>query len=355
MNTIIAMSGGVDSSTALYLTRKNNPDDNILGVTLALTENSAGDENNIADAKSAALSQGVEHTSLYAYPVFRRAVIEYFIRAYLDGLTPNPCVICNREIKFGLLLDYAVEHGFDRVATGHYVKTKKIGDYVYIQRARDLKKDQSYVLSMLSQKQLCRAYFPLGELTKNEVRALAEEEQLMSQKNRRESQDICFIPDGDYVSFMEKAGISLPGEGNYVDENGKILGRHKGHVHYTIGQRKRLGISVGEHIFVLSKDAVRNEVVLGSESSLCKRRVDVVDLNLPSDPHALDGEVRVSAKLRYAHSPAEATFTRTDENRGFLTFAEPQRAPSPGQFAVIYSEKAGADPDAVVLGGGVIL
>ncbi len=354
MNTIIAMSGGVDSSTALYLTKKYNPDDKILGVTLALTKDCAGDGDNIADAKSAAESQGVEHTHLYAYPDFKQAVIDYFTGAYLDGLTPNPCVICNREIKFGLLIDYAIKRGFDRVATGHYVKTERIGDYVYIKRARDLKKDQSYVLAMLTQSQLSRAYFPLGDLTKDEVKEIAAKQNLVAQKKRKESQDICFIPDGDYAAFMEKEGIILPPEGNYVDESGKILGWHKGHVRYTIGQRKRLGISVGEHIFVLSKDAGKNEVVLGPEQSLYKTRVYVTGLNLPSDPHALDGEVKVSAKLRYAHKPAEAVFTRVDEKSGFLTFSDPQRAPSPGQFAVIYSERASEDPEAVVLGGGVI-
>ncbi len=348
------MSGGVDSSTALYLTKKNNPTDKILGVTLALTENCAGDGDNIADAKAAAQSQGVEHTHLYAYPQFRQAVIDYFTSSYLAGLTPNPCVICNREIKFGLLLDYAIEQGFDRVATGHYVKTEQIGEYVYIKRARDLKKDQSYVLAMLSQSQLRRAYFPLGDLTKDEVKQIAAQQNLVAQKNRKESQDICFIPDGDYVSFMKNAGIILPSEGNYVDGGGKIMGKHKGHVNYTIGQRKKLGISVGEHIFVLSKDAEKNEVVLGSEDSLYKKQVHVTGLNLPSDPHALDGEVKVSAKLRYAHKPADAVFVRVDETSGILTFAEPQRAPSPGQFAVIYSEKAEVDPEAVVLGGGVI-
>lgn len=364
MNYMIAMSGGVDSSVSLYLTRKSlSADERLVGVTLALSEKNtvgeAADVKNIADAKSVCENQGVEHTSLYAYPEFREAVIDYFTSSYMRGETPNPCVICNREIKFGLLYDYAKKLGYDAVVTGHYVRRAVIGDYTYIRRAKDLKKDQSYVLAMLSQSQLSAARFPLGDYTKDEAREIAAENGFVN-AHRHDSQDICFIPDGDYVAFMKKLGIALPPEGNYLDESGAVIGKHKGHVNYTIGQRKGLGISLGKHAFVISKDAEKNEIVLGDESGLYKKRVDVCGLNLPSDPKALDGEIRVAAKLRYSHKPSPAVFTRVDETSGYLTFDEPQRAPTSGQFAVMYTPDAADNDDSVssmacVLGGGRII
>lgn len=349
MPHLIAMSGGVDSSAALCLSREVLGAD-LTGITLALADaNSpehAIDLQNIADAASVCENQGVPHVSLCAYPDFSAKVIDYFTSAYLDGLTPNPCVICNREIKFGLLADYADAHGFDKVVTGHYARLAECGGYVFIRKAVDSSKDQSYVLAMLSQSQLRRAHFPLGEYTKAQVRAIAEECGFVNAR-RRDSQDICFIPDGDYVKFISKRlGIS-PESGDYIDECGKIIGRHKGHWCYTIGQRKGLGISAGRHIFVLSKDATSNRVILGDEDRLMKTRVPVKNLNLPSDPTALDGDVKCTAKLRYSHREAPAVFHRTSESSGILEFTEPQRAPSPGQFAVMYL-------DDVVIGGGVI-
>lgn len=349
MPHLIAMSGGVDSSAALFLSRESlGPD--LTGITLALAkENSperAKDLENIADAASVCANQGVPHIALYAYPDFSAKVIEYFTSAYLDGVTPNPCVICNREIKFGLLLDYADAHGFDMVATGHYARLAKHGEYTFIRKAADASKDQSYVLAMLSQSQLRRADFPLGEYTKTEVREIAEKCGFVN-AHRRDSQDICFIPDGDYVRFIShRLGIS-PEPGDYIDESGAVIGRHKGHWCYTIGQRKGLGISAGRHIFVLAKDAASNRVILGDEDRLMKKLIRVENLNLPSDPTALDGDVKCSAKLRYSHCEAPAVFHRMSESSGILEFESPQRAPSPGQFAVMYS-------DDLVIGAGVI-
>ncbi|MBE6542138.1 MAG: tRNA 2-thiouridine(34) synthase MnmA [Ruminococcaceae bacterium] len=349
MPHLIAMSGGVDSSAALYLAKQNLGED-LCGLTLALAdENSPEHENdikNIADAASVAENQGIRHTSLYAYPEFSRRVIDYFTREYLSGRTPNPCVICNREIKFGLLSDYAKEHGFDKIVTGHYARLVESDGYTFIKKAVDASKDQSYVLAMLSQDQLRRAHFPLGEYTKAEVREIAEKCGFVN-AHRRDSQDICFIPDGDYVKFISQSRGISPEAGDYVDEDGKILGQHKGHWCYTIGQRKGLGISVGRHIFVLSKDAEKNRVILGDEDRLMKKTVEIDGVNLPSDPTALDGDVKCRAKLRYAHREADAVFHRTGEDSGVIEFSEPQRAPSPGQFAVIYS-------DDIVIGAGVI-
>ena len=350
MRSVIAMSGGVDSSVALFLTKENQPGGDILGVTLALAERGTvgeqADRVNIADAADVCLAQNTEHTAIYAYPEFSAAVIDYFTSEYFAGRTPNPCVICNREIKFGLLYEYAEKNGFERVVTGHYVRTEECGGYTYIKKAADLKKDQSYVLARLSQKQLKHAYFPLGEYTKDEVRNIAEKLGFVNAR-RHDSQDICFIPDGDYISFITRRTGIFPEPGDYLDENGRVMGKHGGQWRYTIGQRKGLGISAGKHIFVLSKDAEKNTVTLGDENRLMKKTVRLSDLNIPSNPHDLDGDVRCEAKLRYAHRAAPAVFHRTDEKSGVLEFNEAQRAPSPGQLAVIYSGD-------IVIGAGTI-
>lgn len=347
------MSGGVDSSVSLLLSKQNFPGQSFVGVTLALaaagSPEQAGDETNVADAAAVCASQKVEHRAVYAHDEFKAAVIDYFIREYLSGRTPNPCVICNREIKFGLLSAYADANGLDKIVTGHYARLEDIGGYTYIRKAVDPAKDQSYMLAYLTQDQLRRAYFPLGGLTKAEVRAIAEENSLISAR-RHDSQDICFVPDGDYVAAITKLTGVSPVPGNYVDEDGKILGKHRGHWCYTIGQRKGLGISMGRHVFVLSKDHRSNAVTLGDEETLFKTQVCISGLNLPSNPHALDVDVRCIAKIRYAHRGAACTLHRTSDSTAVLEFDEPQRAPSPGQFAVIYD----ADTGEYVLGAGVI-
>lgn len=338
MKHIIAMSGGVDSSVALLLTKQQYGSD-LLGLTLALAdENSPEHENdckNIQDAAAVCAAQGIEHRSLYAYPEFSKQVIDYFTSEYLNGRTPNPCVVCNKEIKFGLLRDFADTNNCDKIITGHYARLAEIDGYTYIRKAADCTKDQSYVLARLTQEQLRRAYFPLGEFTKAEVRSMAEKNGFVN-AHRRDSQDVCFIPDGEYVNFIRRyTGIS-PEPGYYTDEQGNILGKHKGYWCYTIGQRKGLGISVGHHIFVLSKDAASNRVTLGDENELFKKRVAVCDLHFPSAPDVLDCNPHCCVKLRYSACEAPATFHRTGEKEGILEFCTPQRAPSPGQFAVMY-------------------
>ena len=353
MINIIAMSGGVDSSVSLLLSKKNFPQGSFIGVTLALapentTEHEA-DISNIRDASAVCAAQSVEHRAVFAHAEFKQAVIDYFTGEYLAGRTPNPCVVCNRDIKFGLLGDYADKIGADKIATGHYARLAQIGGYTYIRKAADITKDQSYMLAYLSQNQLKRAYFPLGELTKADVREIAEENKLVSAR-KKDSQDICFVPDGDYVATITKITGKSPVSGKYLDQNGKILGDHRGYWCYTIGQRKGLGIALGKHAFVLSKDATTNTVVLGDEADLFKKQVNISGLNLPSDPSALDGDVRCIAKLRYAHRGSECVIHRTSESTATLEFDEPQRAPTPGQFAVIYD----ADTGEHVLGAGVI-
>ncbi len=353
MSNIIAMSGGVDSSVSLLLSKEKFSDGHLIGVTLALAaENSPeheADLSNISDAAAVCAALGVEHRAVYAHGEFKRAVINYFTDEYISGRTPNPCVVCNRHIKFGLLGDYARENECGTVITGHYARLAEIGGYTYIRKAADLTKDQSYMLAYLNQDQLRRAYFPLGELTKAQVREIAEENKLVSAR-RRDSQDICFVPDGDYVSAIRKFTGRDPLPGKFVDQNGNILGDHRGDWHYTIGQRKGLGISLGKHAFVLSKVPGSTNIVLGDEEYLFHRRVNIEKLNLPSDPHALDNDIRCIAKLRYAHRGAECTLHRTSANTAILEFDQPQRAPTPGQFAVIYDIDTGEH----VLGAGVI-
>lgn len=346
---LIALSGGVDSSAALLLS-KEKYGTSLLGATLALSApgspESAADAKNIADAASVCEAAGVNHTAVYAHNEFRAAVMDYFANEYLAGRTPNPCVVCNREIKFGLLADFASQNGCEKVITGHYARLETINGYTAIRKARDITKDQSYVLAMLTQDQLKRAEFPLGTYTKPEIREMAEAAGLKTAQ-RKDSQDVCFIPDGDYVSFITRhTGIS-PEPGDYTDENGKILGKHRGQWCYTIGQRKGLGISMGRHVFVLAKDAGTNRVTLGNEAPLFRKTVNITGVHAPSDPKWMENDVQCKAKLRYAHREADAVFHRTDENTGVIEFTEPQRAPSPGQFAVLYKED-------FVIGAGVI-
>lgn len=342
---IIAMSGGVDSGVALLLTKEKLGRE-ALGVTLALTEPT--DESAIADARAVCERMNTEHAVIHAEREFRARVMNYFAEEYLAGRTPNPCVVCNRDIKFGILAEYADAHGYDRIVTGHYARLEKLGGYTFIRRAVDEKKDQSYMLAFLRQEQLERACFPLGGLTKGEVREIAEANGLVNAR-KRDSQDVCFIPDGDYVRAITEITGTMPVRGAYIDKDGERLGEHRGHWCYTIGQRKGLGIAMGRHIFVLSKDAAANTVTLGDEIDLMRKRVQINGVSLPSDPTALDRDVRCVAKIRYAHKGAGAVFHRTEDGCGVLEFDEPQRAPSPGQFAVIYDE--GGE---YVLGAGVI-
>lgn len=346
---LIALSGGVDSSAALLLS-KEKYGTSLLGATLALaapeSPESEADAKNIADAKSVCETAGIQHTAVYAHDEFRAAVMDYFAREYLEGRTPNPCVVCNREIKFGLLAEFASQNGCDKVITGHYARLENMGGFITIRKAADITKDQSYVLAMLTQYQLKRAEFPLGSYTKPQIREMAEAAGLKTAQ-RKDSQDVCFIPDGDYVSFITRHTGEIPQPGDYVDETGTTLGKHKGQWCYTIGQRKGLGISMGRHVFVLSKDAANNRVTLGDEAPLFQKTVNLTDVHAPSDPAWIMGDVKCKAKLRYAHREADAIFHRTSQTEGTIEFAEPQRAPSPGQFAVLYNED-------FVIGAGVI-
>lgn len=341
-NIWIAMSGGVDSSGAALLIKEHYP--HCGGVTLTMQGNDA-DWNNVRDAAQVCEKLGISHTALDCQRQFREKVMGYFAQSYLTGETPNPCVLCNREIKFGFLLDEALRRGYDGVATGHYARIyRDVNGHCLVQKAADVTKDQSYVLAMLTEEQLRHCVFPLGDYTKPEIRALAASHGFVT-AHKSDSQDICFIPDGDYVRFLTDFTGQAPTPGNYVDENGHVLGQHKGYPCYTIGQRKGLGIALGRHMFVLRKDAKTNTVTLGDEAGLFTRTVHCLPFHHQTASPLPDGAA-VSCKLRYAHKEAPARLWYTEDGC-MLEFDEPQRAPTPGQFAVCY------DGD-LVLGGAVI-
>lgn len=338
---LIGMSGGVDSSVAAWLMQRSC---DCTGVTMRLFGDS---DAGISDARSVARTLGMEHLVWELGDAFEENVIRPFITDYEQGLTPNPCIRCNRMLKFGAMLDKALDQGFDYVVTGHYARIRQdpeTGRYL-LYKAADRKKDQTYFLACLSQHQLSHAQFPLGEYTKEEARRLAEESGFLNAR-KRDSQDICFVPDGDYVSFMEQyTGKSYP-QGEYLDLEGNVLGRHKGAVCYTVGQRKGLGIALGQPAYVCAKDMARNTVTLGPNEALFSSALRAKDWNWLPFP-ALSEPMEVTAKIR--HSQFEQPATVYPEENGFarVEFQQPQRAISPGQAVVLY------DGDMIV-GGGTI-
>ncbi len=338
---LVGMSGGVDSSVAALILKEQGF--GVTGLTLKLCNEDK--KQDITDANAVCKRLGIEHLTLDLKADFKERVIDEFISQYKEGLTPNPCLECNKHIKFGKMLEFAIENGYQKIATGHYARVEKQGDRYLLLRAGDASKDQSYVLYSLTQQQLQHLALPLGSLTKSEIREMAESRGLTC-ANRPDSQDICFVPDGDYAAFIEKSGV-MGKRGNYTDITGNILGEHQGVIHYTIGQRKGLGIALGRPQFVIDKNAESNTVILGDEEHLFKKEVLVCDVNLiPFD--SLEREMRVTAKLRYRHSPADATIYPFDNGQVKIVFDKPQRAPSPGQAAVFY------DGDIVVGGGKII-
>lgn len=347
------MSGGVDSSVCAVLLKEQGYD--VSGVTLRLYDGedySAGDTktccslSDVEDAKAVCVKIGIPHYVFNFKESFRKAVIEDFVNEYVCGKTPNPCIMCNRHIKFNDMLRRAETLGFQKIATGHYaaIRQNENGRYLLC-RAADTSKDQTYVLYSLTQEQLSRTLFPLGGLTKTDTREIAARYGFVNAE-KPDSQDICFVPDGDYAAFIERYTGIPSKSGDYTDADGNVLGKHKGVIRYTVGQRKGLGVAFGRPQFVIDKNADENKVVLGDEDALFYKRILINNVNfIPFD--TLTEPMRVTGKLRYRHKEQPAVIY-PDGDGIIAEFDQPQRAPSPGQAAVFY------DGD-IVVGGGTIV
>ena len=341
-NIMCGMSGGVDSSVAALLLK--NEGYNVLGATLVLHEEILETEE-VTKAKKICNNLGINHTVIDLRTNFKKFVIDNFIKKYEEALTPNPCIECNKYIKFGKMLEEAIKNNCELLATGHYAQIEKVGEKFFLKKAKDLKKDQTYFLYMLGQEILSIIKLPLGSLTKEEVREIAQENGFFNAKNK-DSQDICFIKNNDYVSFLNENSC-INKVGNFYDLQGNNLGMHNGIINYTIGQRKGLNIALGKPAYVISKNSVNNAVVLGDDINLFIDTVKIKNVAF-SAFDKLQGEIKVSAKLRYRAKEAKCILRQLDNDNYLLKFDEPQRAVTPGQYAVIY------DGD-ICLGGGEII
>ena len=336
----IAMSGGVDSSVAAYLAMQEGF--SCIGVTMRLLPQKGDD---ISDAQAVAQRLGMPFQALDFTEEFQQEVMEDFVRCYEAGLTPNPCVVCNRRLKFGALLNAALQMGCDYVITGHYAQIAEINGRYLLKKAADTAKDQSYFLYSLTQHQLSHVRFPLGGLTKEQARQIAEEQGFLNAR-KRDSQDICFIPDGDYFAFLKEfTGRDYPA-GNFLDQDGKIVGKHLGAVAYTRGQRKGLGLAMGKPVYVTSKDMAQNTVTVGDNEMLFSTSLLANDWIFgPFD--SLEAPLRCMAKARSRMTEQPATVYPEADGVCRVVFDEPQRALTTGQAVVLY------DGD-LVIGGGTI-
>ena len=356
---VVGMSGGVDSSVAAYLLKEQGYD--VVGVTMQIwqKEDACSIEENggccglsaVEDARRVAAALKIPYYVMNFRQEFQKSVIDYFTDEYLNGRTPNPCIACNRYVKWEALLNRSLSIGADYIATGHYARIEQLPNGRYaLRRSAALAKDQTYALYNLTQEQLKRTLVPVGAYSKDEIRAIAERKGLLV-ADKPDSQDICFVPDGDYASYIaktvrERSGQELP-DGNFVTPDGRILGRHKGIVHYTVGQRKGLGLALGYPAFVLEIRPETNEVVIGTYEESLTRTVKADGLNFMSIEDLTEPR-GVFAKIRYNHKGAWCTVEKTGSDEVTCHFEEPQRAVTPGQALVFYDGE-------YVLGGGTIL
>ncbi|GAA0179666.1 tRNA 2-thiouridine(34) synthase MnmA [Clostridium sediminicola] len=349
---VIGMSGGVDSSVAAYLLKQQGYE--VIGVTMQIwqeddehaeREGGCCSLSAVDDARRVADKLDIPFYVMNFRKEFQNKVIDYFVDEYLIGRTPNPCIACNRYIKFDSFLKKAKAIGADYVATGHYAKITKEGDRYLLKSAIDDKKDQTYALYNLDQSMLEHTLMPCGEFTKPKIREIAKEIGL-DVHNKRDSQEICFVYDNNHGKFIE---TQVPGKvktGNFVDEEGNVLGKHKGIVHYTIGQRKGLGLALGKPVYVVDINEKTNEVVIGSEEGIFRNKLIASDLNfIPFEK--LEEPMEIQAKIRYSAPKANATIIPLGEDRVKVVFEDKQRAITKGQAVVFYQ-------DDLVVGGGTI-
>ena len=345
---LIAMSGGVDSSVAAYLMQQNGFD--CIGATMRLYDKHGSDEeknlSDINDAKSVCQKLGLDFYVLDYREQFKKEVIERFISIYESGGTPNPCIECNRYMKFGKFLEAAAELSCKKMATGHYARIVEEKGRFYLKKAADEKKDQTYFLYSLNQSQLSRVEFPLGSMTKPQIRALALEQGFVS-AHKSDSQDICFVPDGEYINVIKSFTNKIYPEGDFIDITGNKIGTHSGIINYTIGQRKGLGIAFGEKMYVKEKNPLTNKVVLGKNEDLFSNSLDAIDFNwivYDNPPQSL----KAKAKVRYSTKEDSCTVYVTDKTKVHIEFDSPQRAIAKGQAVVLY------DGDTVIGGGTIV-
>ncbi len=354
---LIAMSGGIDSSVAAMLLMEQGYE--LVGVTFRtfdqITESCLAREKGccsvdaIFEAKHLAEKLGFEHHILDVRDLFKRTVIQDFIDQYMQCRTPNPCVLCNPIIKWGRVLEMADELGCDYIATGHYARIAQDNDRFYLQKGVDTQKDQTYFLWKLTSEMLSRTLFPLGGLTKQEVRQIAADHGFVKLSQKKESEEICFVTDDDYRHFLQDEVPDLQERmpvGDFVTTDGKVVGKHQGLYNYTVGQRKGLGIALGEPAYVVALQPDTNRVVLGKREDLQHTRCVVSDLNLTKSPEFEDG-VQVTCRSRYRSAGTPARLFHLDDGRVEVVFDEPVFAVTPGQSAVFYD---GED----LIGGGII-
>ena len=351
---VVGMSGGVDSSATAALLLEQGYD--VVGITLKLwpqdcvsrAEDKCCGPQAVMDARSVCHKLGIPYYLIDEAAEFQTHVIQYFADEYKAGRTPNPCVMCNQNLKFGRLLQRADQLGAKYIATGHFarVETEPGSKRVLLKRGRDLRKDQSYFLFSLRQDQLARAMFPLGEKTKSDTREVARHCQLKT-ADKAESMEICFVPDNDYGGFLRQAGLVEPHRGEIVDTKGQVLGSHEGIEFFTVGQRKGLGVSAAKPLYVLELDPATNRVIVGDEVSALERNDFIAErCNWIAFDHP-EAEFEATVKIRYNHPGTMATIMPLSRDRARVTLHSPQRAVTPGQAAVFYQ-------DDLAVGGGWI-